>query len=183
MKSFFGGSVAVGAALLAVSLGFYARPLAAETLLARQATIQEQESKTAPAVVQKQEQDKLAPADDHAAKADKAEPVATNTVANTAPLVAPQVYEATAYSRPGRGASGMGVRAGTIAADPKVLPFGTRVRLDAAQYSGEYLVTDAGTAIKGRKIDVWIPTFSGACRFGRRNVKLTVLSYGGRRRK
>jgi 3D (Asp-Asp-Asp) domain-containing protein len=75
----------------------------------------------------------------------------------------------------------MGVRFGTIAADPKVLPFGTRVRLDAGQYTGEYVVTDSGTAIKGRKIDIWLPTFREACRFGRRNVKLTVLSYGGKR--
>jgi 3D (Asp-Asp-Asp) domain-containing protein len=179
MKSFFGGSVAVIAvALLVVSLGFTARPLVAETLNAQQAVIQhEQESKTAPATTQQPAENKTLVADDHA---EKAAPVTTTVVA---PLVAPQVYVATAYSRPGRGASGMGVRAGTIAADPRVLPFGTRVRLDAGPYSGEYVVTDAGTAIKGRKIDVWIPSFKGACKFGRRNVKLTVLSYGGRRRK
>jgi len=61
------------------------------------------------------------------------------------------------------------------------LPYGTRVRLDAGPYSGEYVVTDAGTAIKGRKIDIWLPTFREACRFGRRNVKLIVLSYGAKR--
>ena len=177
MKSFFGGSVAIAAALLAVSLGLYARPLSAETLLAQHLTTQQQEQKTTPAAAPKQEeQAKLTTADDHAAKPAPAEMKA-------APLTAPQVYVATAYSRKGRGASGMGVRAGTIAADPHVLPFGTRVRLDAGQYSGEYVVTDSGSAIKGRKIDVWIPSFREACRFGRRNVKLSVLSYGGRRRK
>jgi 3D (Asp-Asp-Asp) domain-containing protein len=175
--------------LLAVSLGFDARPLDAETLLAQQATAQqEQEPKPAKASTEQQQQQEKAQAparDDHA---EKTLPVATTTTrTTTAPaavaLTAPLVYEATAYSRPGRGASGMGVRAGTIAADPKVLPFGTRVRLDAGQYSGEYVVTDSGSAIKGRKIDVWIPSYSGACRFGRRNVKLMVLSYGGKRRK
>ena len=179
MKSFFGGSVAIAAALLIVSLGFYARPLFAETLLAQSVTnrTQEQETKQTTVSTGEQEQDKLLTVkEDHAAKA--AKPVETNA----APLSAPLVYNATAYSRPGRGASGMGVRAGTIAADPKVLPFGTRVRLDAGQYSGEYVVTDSGSAIKGRKIDVWIPSFREACRFGRRNVKLTVLSYGGRRK-
>lgn len=186
MKSFLGGSVAVAAALLAVSLSFYARPLSAETLLAQQAKIQqqEQESKPASAATVQQEKDKTpAPKEDHAAKALTAASAATVSTNAAAPLTAPLVYVATAYSRPGRGASGMGVRAGTIAADPKVLPFGTRVRLDAGQYSGEYVVTDSGSAIKGRKIDVWIPSHSGACRFGRRNVKLTVLSYGGKRRK
>jgi 3D (Asp-Asp-Asp) domain-containing protein len=190
MKSFFGGSVTVIAvALLVVSLGFTARPLVAETLIAQQAVIQqEQQSKTTtPATTQQQEQEKKGQAlvaDDHAEKAageTVAAPVVTTT--NVVPLTAPQVYVATAYSRPGRGASGMGVRAGTIAADPKILPFGTRVRLDAGQYSGDYIVTDAGTAIKGRKIDVWIPTYKGACKFGRRNVKLTVLSYGGKKAK
>ncbi|HEX8492752.1 MAG TPA: 3D domain-containing protein [Pyrinomonadaceae bacterium] len=177
MKSFFGGSVAIAAALVAVSLGFYAHPLSAETLLSQQSLTQQQEQKNKPAeVAQKQEQNKTLAAADHAAKAPLAE-------TNRAPLTAPQTYVATAYSRKGRGASGMGVRSGTIAADTRVLPFGTRVRLDAGQYSGEYVVTDTGSAIKGNKIDVWIPSYREACRFGRRNVKLSVLSYGGRRRK
>jgi 3D (Asp-Asp-Asp) domain-containing protein len=179
MKSFYGGSVAIAAALLAVSLGFNARPLAAETLLAQQAlTQQEQEPKTQPASTTQQEKATTAPVADHASNAKPAE-----TSAPVAALTAPQLYEATAYSRKGRGASGMGVRAGTIAADPRVLPFGSRVRLDAGQYSGEYVVTDSGSAIKGRKIDVWIPSFHEACRFGRRNVKLMVLSYGGRKKR
>ncbi len=174
MKSFFGGSVAIAAALLAVSLGFYARPLSAETLLAQPSLIQQQEP--AQAAIPQQEKEKSLSADDHAARSLPVEKSAAS-------LTAPQMYEATAYSRPGRGASGMGVRAGTIAADPRVLPFGTRVRLDAGQYSGEYVVTDSGSAIKGRKIDVWIPSLREACRFGRRNVKLSVLTYGGRRRR
>jgi 3D (Asp-Asp-Asp) domain-containing protein len=178
MKSFFSGSVAIVAALLVVSLGFNTRPLSAETLLAQQASIQAQETRREqPSTQEEQEQNKLPAAEDHATKA---EPVIEMSAAA---LTAPQVYVATAYSRKGRGASGMGVRAGTIAADPKVLPFGTRVRLDAGQYSGEYVVTDSGSAIRGRKIDVWIPSFRDACRFGRRNVKLSVLSYGGRRRR
>jgi 3D (Asp-Asp-Asp) domain-containing protein len=174
MKSFFGGSVAIAAALLAVSLGFYARPLSAETLLSQALPTRQQEP--ANPVISQQEKEKSLSADDHAARA-------MPTERSAAPLTAPQVYIATAYSRLGRGASGMGVRAGTIAADPRVLPFGTRVRLDAGPYSGEYVVTDSGSAIKGRKIDVWIPSFREACRFGRRNVKLSVLNYGGRRRK
>jgi 3D (Asp-Asp-Asp) domain-containing protein len=179
MKSFFGGSVAIAAALLAVSLGFNARPLAAETLLAQQAlTQQEQEPKTQTATAEQQAKDTKTPVADHATAR---KPVETSAPA--AALTAPMVYVATAYSRKGRGASGMGVRAGTIAADPRVLPFGSRVRLDAGQYSGEYVVTDSGSAIKGRKIDVWIPSFREACRFGRRNVKLTVMSYGGRKKK
>lgn len=99
-----------------------------------------------------------------------------------ASITAPQSYTATAYNLYGRTASGRPVAKGIIAADPRVLPLGTRVRLDAGAYSGEYLVADTGGAIRGRRIDVWVPHSHEASRFGRRNIKLTVLSYGGRRR-
>ena len=96
-------------------------------------------------------------------------------------LAAPVHYTATAYSLYGRTASGKPVSKGLIAADPSVLPLGTRVRLDAGQYSGEYLVADTGGAVRGKRIDIWTPTSREAMRFGRRLVKLTVLSYGPRR--
>ena len=97
------------------------------------------------------------------------------------PLVDASPYIATAYSLRGRTASGRMVSRGLIAADPRVLPLGSRVRLDHPGYSGEYLVADTGGAIRGRRIDIWTPSTSEAMRFGRRTVKLTVLSYGARR--
>ena len=97
--------------------------------------------------------------------------------------VAPQNYTATAYSLRGRTASGKPVNRGLIAADPRVLPIGTRVRVEAGSFSGEYEVADIGGAVKGRRIDIWTPTAREAMRFGRRAVKLTVLSFGGRRGK
>jgi 3D (Asp-Asp-Asp) domain-containing protein len=97
------------------------------------------------------------------------------------PITESQAYVATAYSLPGRTASGMRVAKGIIAADPRVLPLGSRVRLEAGPYSGDYIVADTGSAVKGRKIDVWVPSYREACRFGRRNIKLSVLSYGKRR--
>ncbi len=63
-----------------------------------------------------------------------------------------------------------------IAADRRVLPIGTRVRVEAGSYSGEYVVADTGGAVRGRKIDIWMPNTSEAMRFGRRPVKLTVLT-------
>ena len=94
-----------------------------------------------------------------------------------------ETYSATAYSLRGRTASGQYVTRGLIAADPRHLPLGTRVRLDAGPWSGEYLVADTGGAIKGRKIDIWTPSTREALQFGRRNVKLTVLSLPVRRAK
>jgi 3D (Asp-Asp-Asp) domain-containing protein len=96
------------------------------------------------------------------------------------PVTSPVHYTATAYSLNGRTASGKPVSKGLIAADPSVLPLGTRVRLEAGTYSGEYVVADTGGSVRGKRIDIWTPSSREAMRFGRRLVKLTVLSYGPR---
>lgn len=97
-------------------------------------------------------------------------------------VVLGETYTATAYSLRGRTASGKPVARGVIAADPRVLPLGTRVRIDAGEFSGEYVVADTGGAVKGRRVDIWTPTSREAMRFGRRAVKLTVLELGGKRK-
>ena len=90
----------------------------------------------------------------------------------------PRTFTATAYALRGRTASGTHTRRGIIAADRRVLPIGTRVRVDAGNgHSGEYVVADTGGAIKGRKIDIWVPSNGEAMRFGKRQIKLTVMSY------
>ena len=114
---------------------------------------------------------------------DAASATRSRTVEEPTPVVAASPYVATAYSLRGRTASGRMVSRGVIAADPSVLPLGSRVRLDHPGYSGEYIVADTGGAIRGRRIDIWTPSTSEAMRFGRRTVKLTVLSYGARRSK
>jgi 3D (Asp-Asp-Asp) domain-containing protein len=56
------------------------------------------------------------------------------------PAGEPQVveFEATAYCITGTTASGMQTRPGIVAADPAVLPLGSRIRVDGAgPYSGE----------------------------------------------
>ena len=90
-------------------------------------------------------------------------------------------FEATAYSLHGRTASGAAATTGMIAADPRVLPIGSRVKIEAGSYSGEYLVADTGGAVKGKRIDIWTPSSREAMRFGRRKVKLTVLHLAGKR--
>jgi 3D (Asp-Asp-Asp) domain-containing protein len=91
---------------------------------------------------------------------------------------APRNFKATAYSLRGRTRSGVYVRRGVIAADPRVLPLGTVVQLKAGNnYSGVYTVHDTGGAIKGRIIDIWMPSSREARRFGRQRVKLVVLQY------
>src|SRR6185436_20104966 len=80
-------------------------------------------------------------------------------------VVPPTNYVATAYSLRGRTASGKPVAKGLIAADPRHLPLGARVRLEAGTYSGEYLVADTGSLVRGRQIDIWTPTSREAMRF------------------
>jgi len=92
-----------------------------------------------------------------------------------------QPYTATAYCLRGVTSSGRLAGKGLIAADPSVLPLGTRVRVEAGPFSGEYLVADTGGAVRGHRIDIWTPNMSEAVRFGKRAVKLTVLSYGPRK--
>ena len=84
-------------------------------------------------------------------------------------------FTATAYCLKGRTAMGGGVRRGIIAADPRVLPLGSTILLGAGSYTGQYKVTDTGGNVRGRKIDVWVPTCSEARRFGRRTVIISML--------
>lgn len=66
-------------------------------------------------------------------------------------------------------ASGKKAKRGTIAADPKVFPFGTH--LEVPGY-GTGTVEDIGGSIKGRHIDVWFPTHAEARRWGARWLKV-----------
>jgi len=84
-------------------------------------------------------------------------------------------FSATAYCLQGRTAMGSGVRRGIIAADPRVLRLGSKVMLTGGGYSGTYVVTDTGGGIKGRELDIWVPSCSEARRFGRRSVNVTLL--------
>jgi 3D (Asp-Asp-Asp) domain-containing protein len=111
-----------------------------------------------------------------AANVDTTRPKATANVAASS-----LTYTATAYSLRGRTASGKLVSRGLIAADPLVLPLGSRVRVEAGSFSGEYVVGDTGGGVRGRHIDIWTPSAREARQFGRRAVKLTVLTLGARR--
>ncbi len=94
-----------------------------------------------------------------------------------------RVFKATAYCLRGKTASGRMVRRGIVAADRRVLPLGTRIRLTAGKYSGTYVVADTGGKIKGRVLDIWVPSCAEARRWGRRAVQVTVLGKSKKRRK
>lgn len=83
-------------------------------------------------------------------------------------------FVATAYCLRGRTAMGHPVRSGLIAADPRVLKLGSRVQLSGIA-AGNYLVSDTGGDIKGKRIDIWMASCADARRFGRRSVNVTLL--------
>lgn len=86
-----------------------------------------------------------------------------------------QAFRATAYCLKGRTASGSGVRRGIVAADRRILPLGTKIQISAGAYSGTYTVADTGGAIKGKILDIWVPSCAEAMRFGRRTIKVSVV--------
>ncbi|MEK4404193.1 MULTISPECIES: 3D domain-containing protein [Sporosarcina] len=59
-----------------------------------------------------------------------------------------------------------------IAVDPNVIKLGTKVHVEGYGYA---IAGDTGGAIKGNKIDVFIPTKSEAYKWGRKNVKITIV--------
>ena len=94
------------------------------------------------------------------------------------PKLIAKTFLASAYSLKGQTASGITVRRGIIAADPKVLPLGSIVRLHAGKYSGIYTVLDTGGAIRGQRIDIYFPSRAEAIKFGKRRIKVEVLRHG-----
>jgi len=173
-KSLLSGGALVCTALVAIALILSARPLSAETLL----NVTQQQTRKAP----------IPPTNGSDSIIDRASSTGDLGKAMSVPVAEKQFaaavasYVATAYALKGRTASGRMVSKGLIAADPRVLPLGSRVRLEAGIFSGDYLVADTGGAIRGRRIDIWTPSIREAMRFGRRTIKLTVLSFGGKRR-
>lgn len=88
-------------------------------------------------------------------------------------------YVATAYAVTGITASGEWTHRHVVAADPTVLPIGTRIKIRrAGRYSGEYVVADTGAKIQGRKLDIYMPSAAECKKFGVKRVKVKVIQLG-----
>ena len=88
-------------------------------------------------------------------------------------LLAPsETFEATAYHLHGRTATGHRPGPGTVAADPRVIPLGSRVWVSGY---GHAVARDTGRAIRGRRVDVWLPSRHACRRWGRRRVQVRVI--------
>ena len=90
---------------------------------------------------------------------------------------------ATAYTHTDAGcdfitATGTTVRIGTVAVDPTLIPYGTRMFIvtDDGQYVyGVSTAEDCGGGIKGDRIDLYYPTYEECMEFGRRPSTIYFL--------
>jgi 3D (Asp-Asp-Asp) domain-containing protein len=86
-------------------------------------------------------------------------------------------FTATAYCQGAVTASGVHVRRGIVAADPAVLPLGTTIRIEqSGRYDGTYTVMDTGPNVRGHHVDLFVDDCAAARRFGRRNVRVTIVN-------
>lgn len=92
---------------------------------------------------------------------------------------APMRFEATAFSTYGTTQKGTVTHDGVVAADPAVLPLGSVIQVtEAGARSGRYVVTDTGSKIVGRHIDLYIPDTAEAKEFGKKVVTVRLIVKG-----
>ena len=91
-------------------------------------------------------------------------------------------FVATAYCQAGRTSTGVQTRPGIIAADPRVIPVGARVRIVGGKPRGTYTMLDTGGRIRGRKIDVFMKSCRRAKQFGKQRVQVVTASRSRRGR-
>ena len=92
-------------------------------------------------------------------------------------------YKATAYTHTDAGcdmitATGTIVHIGTVAVDPKVIPYGTRMYIvsnDGKYIYGLSAAEDCGGGIKGNRLDLYFPTTSECFKFGVRGCTVYFL--------
>jgi 3D (Asp-Asp-Asp) domain-containing protein/peptidoglycan hydrolase CwlO-like protein len=94
-------------------------------------------------------------------------------------LVGEWTMIATAYYSGGGGLNGTGItftglraRKGIIAADPSVIPLGTRVYIEGY---GEALVADIGGWIKNNRVDLCFDSLEDCYRYGRRKIYVYLI--------
>ncbi|MEH7416007.1 LysM peptidoglycan-binding domain-containing protein [Neobacillus drentensis] len=86
-------------------------------------------------------------------------------------------YTASCEGCSGTTATGINLKADpnakVIAVDPSVIPLGSKVYVEGY---GEAVAGDTGGAIKGNRIDIFIPSEHDAINFGVKQVKVTIIN-------
>lgn len=81
---------------------------------------------------------------------------------------------ATAYTGYSTTSTGQKPVWGTIAVDPKIIPYGTKVYIP--QFNKVFVANNTGGAIKGNKIDIFMNTKSECYNWGRKSIEIQILN-------
>ena len=80
---------------------------------------------------------------------------------------------ATAYTGDGITSTGTKPKWGTIAVDPSIIPYGTKVYIP--QFNKTFIAEDCGGAIKGNKIDIYMNDESSVYSWGRKTIDIYIV--------
>ena len=106
--------------------------------------------------------------------AEKEEPVQEETnTSNNGNSGRLMTVNASAYSGHSITATGTTPKWGTIAVDPSVIPYGTKVYIP--KFDMVFTAEDCGGAIKGNKIDIFMNSEADCVNFGRQNIEIQIL--------
>lgn len=72
-------------------------------------------------------------------------------------------------------ATGIGTHWGTVAADWRLYPPGTRLQIEGFP-NDVFTVEDSGGSVRGNIFDVWFPDLPTAVAFGTKSLRVTVLA-------
>jgi 3D (Asp-Asp-Asp) domain-containing protein len=117
-----------------------------------------------------------------AEKAEKEKTVSNSESTNQTGIEKEITVRATAYTADCQGcsgttATGIDLKANpntkVISVDPSVIPLGSKVYVEGYGYA---TAADTGSAIKGNKVDIFIPNEQDAINWGVKNVKLQILN-------
>jgi 3D (Asp-Asp-Asp) domain-containing protein len=105
------------------------------------------------------------------------EAASTSNTSSNEITVKATAYTASCEGCSGTTATGIDLKANpdakVIAVDPNVIPLGSKVYVEGY---GEATAGDTGGAIKGNRIDVFIPSQQGAINFGVKQLKIKILN-------
>ncbi len=82
--------------------------------------------------------------------------------------------KATAYAGNTITSTGTTPKWGTIAVDPSVIPYGTKVYIP--EFDMIFTAEDKGIAIKGNRIDIFMYTEDNCNQWGVRNIEIYIIS-------
>lgn len=86
----------------------------------------------------------------------------------------PMKVGATAYCNDPITSTGTKPQVGrTIAVDPKVIPYGTKVYIP--QFDKVFIAEDCGGAIKGNRIDIYMGSYSECMEWGFKDITIYIL--------